>query len=106
MQKHILKLYVAGLTHRSENAIRNLQRIYEQYLRVEYDLEVIDILVTPQLAEDNHILATPTLIRQVPQPARRIIGDLSNVEQVIAGLGSIYMGQPGNAETAEGDSHR
>ena len=106
MQKHILKLYVAGLTHRSENAIRNLQRIYEQYLRVEYDLEVIDILVTPQLAEDNHILATPTLIRQVPQPARRIIGDLSSVEQVIAGLGLIYMGQPGNAETAEGDSHR
>lgn len=103
MQKHILKLYVAGQNFRSENAIRNLRQIYEEHLGVEYDLEVIDILVTPQVAEDDHILATPTLVRQSPEPARRIIGDLTNIEQVLAGLGTFEMHLSQKRDTAEGD---
>lgn len=86
MSKFILKLYIAGQTSRSMNALANLRRICAQDLANEYELIVIDILEQPQLAEDEKILATPTVIKELPPPQRRLIGDLSNAEKVLIGL--------------------
>ncbi len=83
----VLKLYISGSTPRATRAIENLQRICEQELRGEYELVIIDVLEQPQLAEDDKILATPTLIKQLPPPLRRVIGDLSDSEKVLLGLG-------------------
>lgn len=84
--KHLLKLYVTGRTARTETAVRNLRKICEEQLQGEYQLHVIDVLERPQLAEDEKILATPTLVRTLPPPLRRIIGDLSSSERVLLGL--------------------
>lgn len=81
-----LRLYVAGQTPRSVAAIANLQKYCEQHLSGRYKLEVIDLLLHPQLAEGDQILAIPTLVRKVPVPIRKIIGDLSNEERVLVGL--------------------
>jgi circadian clock protein KaiB len=86
MNKYILSLYITGRTPRSERAIGNLQRICEEELRGQYEMVIIDVLERPQLAEDEKILATPMLIKQLPPPLRRIIGDLSDTEKVIFGL--------------------
>ena len=86
MTKFALKLYITGQTAKSKCAIANLQRICDEELSGQYTMVVIDILEQPQLAENEKILATPTLIREVPQPLRRIIGDLSNTEKVLMGL--------------------
>ena len=86
MSKFALKLYVTGQTTKSKRAIANLQKICDEELGGQYTMVVIDILEQPQLAENEKILATPTLIREVPQPLRRIIGDLSNTEKVLMGL--------------------
>lgn len=86
MNKYLLKLYITGHTPRSERAIANLQRICEDELGGQYEMVVIDILERPQLAEDEKILATPMLIKQLPPPLRRIIGDLSDTDRVILGL--------------------
>ena len=86
MNKYLLKLYITGQTPRSERAIANLQRICEVELGGQYEMVVIDILERPQLAEDEKILATPMLIKQLPPPLRRIIGDLSDTDKVILGL--------------------
>lgn len=86
MSKHVLKLYITGNTPRSERAIANLRRICEQDLKGKYEMKVINILEHPQLAEDEKIIATPTLIKELPPPIRRIIGDLSNTEKVLIGL--------------------
>ena len=84
--KTILKLYVTGRSPRSEQAFANLKAICEQKLSGQYEIEVIDVLERPQLAEDERILATPTLIKLLPLPLRRLIGDLSNKEKVLLGL--------------------
>ena len=81
-----LRLYVAGQTAKSVTALNNLQKYCERYLKGRYQLEVIDLLKNPQLAEGDQILAIPTLVRKVPSPIRRIIGDLSNQERVLVGL--------------------
>lgn len=81
-----LRLYVAGLSPRSAAAIGNLRRICEQYLVGKYSVEVIDLLENPELARTDQIVAIPTLVRKLPPPIRKIIGDLSNREKVIAGL--------------------
>jgi circadian clock protein KaiB len=81
-----LKLYVTGETPRANLAIANLRRICEQELHGDYELQIIDVLEHPQLAEDERILATPTLIKQLPPPLRRVIGDLSDSEKVLLGL--------------------
>ena len=80
-----LRLYVAGRTARCAAAIANLRRICAEYLD-EYRIEVIDLLKNPRLARGDQIFAIPTLVRKLPQPARRIIGDLSNTERVLVGL--------------------
>ncbi|HVO43929.1 MAG TPA: circadian clock protein KaiB [Aggregatilineales bacterium] len=85
-QTLVLKLYVAGPSPRSERAIVNLRHLCEEELRGRCDLEIIDILEQPQIAEDEKILATPMLIKVLPPPIRRLIGDLSNREKTLAGL--------------------
>jgi circadian clock protein KaiB len=86
LTNYILRLYVTGKTPRAERAIANLRRICEEELRGQYEMQVIDVLEHPQLAEDEKILATPTLIKQLPLPLRRVIGDLSDKEKVLLGL--------------------
>ncbi len=86
MSKYLLKLYVTGQTPRSYRAIENLRRLCETELRDQYEMHVIDVLERPQLAEDEKILATPTVVKELPAPIRRIIGDLSDVETVLLGL--------------------
>jgi circadian clock protein KaiB len=81
-----LRLYVAGQTPRSMQALSNLKRICENHLAGQYRIQVIDLLKKPQLAAGDQILAIPTLVRTVPQPIRKIIGDLSNTERVLIGL--------------------
>lgn len=85
-QKLLLKLYVTGQTPRTERAIFNLRRICEERLRGRYQLYIIDVLEQPHLAEAEKILATPTLIKELPLPTRRIIGDLSDTDKVLQGL--------------------
>jgi circadian clock protein KaiB len=81
-----LRLYVAGNTPKSVAALQNLKKYCEEHLKDQYTIEVIDLLVHPQLAEGDQILAIPTLVRKVPVPIRKIIGDLSNEEKVLVGL--------------------
>jgi circadian clock protein KaiB len=81
-----LRLYVAGQTARSLQAFANLKRICEEHLAGSYQIEVVDLLKNPQLAEGDQILAIPTLVRKLPEPVRKIIGDLSNTERVLVGL--------------------
>ncbi len=84
--RYILKLYVAGQSPKSVNAIGNIKKICEENLQGQYELEVIDLYQQPQLAQGEQIIAVPTLIRNLPLPLRRIIGDLSNTERVLVGL--------------------
>lgn len=86
-KRYVLRLFVAGTTARSARAIANIKKICEEQLQGRYDLEVIDIYQQPEAADGSQIIAAPTLIKQLPSPLRRIIGDLSDREQVIVGLG-------------------
>ena len=86
MTKFRLKLYITGHTARSEQAIRNMEKICKGELDSKYELVVIDVLDDPQLAEDEKIIATPTLVKELPPPLRRLIGDFSDMEKVLLGL--------------------
>jgi circadian clock protein KaiB len=88
-----LRLYVAGQTAKSLAAFANLKKVCEEHLAGKYKIEVIDLLVNPQLARGDQIVAIPTLVRKLPQPIRRIVGDLSKTERVLVGLQL----QPGKA---------
>ena len=81
-----LRLYVAGQTPKCLAALANLKKICEEHLAGEYEIEIIDLLERPQLASGDQISAIPTLVRKLPQPIRKIIGDLSNTERVLVGL--------------------
>ena len=81
-----LRLYIAGQTAKSIKALQNIKRYAEENLKGKYSIEIIDLLLNPQLAEGDQILAVPTLVRKVPEPIRKIIGDLSNEEKVLVGL--------------------
>jgi circadian clock protein KaiB len=81
-----LRLYVAGRTPKSVTAFENLKRICEEHLRGQYEIEIIDLIKQPQLAKGDQILALPTLVRRLPEPIKKIIGDLSNIERVLVGL--------------------
>jgi circadian clock protein KaiB len=81
-----LRLYVAGKTPRSVAAFENLSRLCEKHLPGKYTIEVVDLLVNPQLAKGDQIVAIPTLVRKLPPPIRKVIGDLSNVERTLVGL--------------------
>jgi circadian clock protein KaiB len=92
MDKHLLKLFITGQTPRSNRAIANLRRICEHELHGLYELVIIDTIERPELAEQERILATPMLIKQLPPPSRRLIGDLSDKEKVLQGLDLISRG--------------
>jgi circadian clock protein KaiB len=83
---YLLRLYVAGQTPKSILAFRNLKQICEQHLLGRYEIEVIDLIENPQLARGDQILAVPTLVRRLPEPIKKIIGDLSNTDRVLVGL--------------------
>jgi circadian clock protein KaiB len=85
-ERYLLRLYVAGMTPKSLRAFTNLKRICEEHLAGRYEIEVIDLLETPQLAAGHEIVAVPTLVRELPPPIKKIIGDLSNSERVLVGL--------------------
>ena len=85
-ERWILRLYVAGQTLKSATAFANLEKICEEHLQGRYQVEVIDLLVHPALAKDEQILAVPTLLRKLPAPVKKVIGDLSNTERVLVGL--------------------
>ena len=85
-QRFKLRLYVAGETTKSITAFANLKQICEEHLAGRYSIEVVDLLSNPQLAAGDQILAIPTLVRRLPPPIRKIIGDLSNTERVLVGL--------------------
>ena len=84
--KFALRLYIAGQTPRSIAALKNITKYCKEHLEGKYTIEVIDLLKNPQLAEGDQIFAIPTLVRKVPEPIRKIIGDLSNEEKVLVGL--------------------
>jgi circadian clock protein KaiB len=84
--QYLLRLYVAGQTPKCMTAFVNLKKICEEHLAGEYQIEVIDLLENPTLARGDQILAIPTLVRKLPEPVRKIIGDLSNTERVLIGL--------------------
>ena len=90
--KYILRLYVTGSTGRSLRAVQNLKKLCEEYLSDDYDLEVIDIYKDPAAAREAQIIAAPTLVKKLPQPIRRLVGDLSNTQKVLIGL-DIYKRQ-------------
>lgn len=92
-RKYVLKLYVTGETPNSVKAIENLKHILKEDIKEKYELQIIDVQKNPQLAEEEKILATPTLSRVLPLPIRRIIGDLSNKEKVLLGLDLIKGGE-------------
>jgi circadian clock protein KaiB len=85
-EKWMLRLYVAGQTPKSLTAFANLKKICEEHLEGKYQIEIVDLLVNPTLAKDDQILALPTLVRRLPAPMKKIIGDLSNTERVLVGL--------------------
>lgn len=84
--KYVLRLYVSGNTNRSTRAILNLRNVCEEYLEGRYELEVIDVYQQSSLAKQDQILATPTLVKSLPLPIRKLIGDLSETERVLVGL--------------------
>ncbi len=86
MNKFLLKLYVTGDTPRAERAISNLRQICERELHGQYELIIVDVLENPQQAEEEKIMVTPTLVRELPTPRRRIIGDLTDTARVLLGL--------------------
>lgn len=85
-QKYILRLYVTGITPKSQQAIANVKRICEEHLKGRYELEIIDIYQQPALARGEQIVATPTLIKKIPVPLRRFIGDMADTEKILFGL--------------------
>lgn len=85
-ERYLLRLYVAGATPRSTRAIVNIKKICEEYLKGRYELEVIDIYQQPVLAKGEQIIAAPTLIKKIPAPLRKFIGDMSNTERILVGL--------------------
>src|SRR6185436_18619194 len=85
-EQYVLRLYVTGMTPRSTEAFAAIKALCEERLKGRYELEVIDIYQHPQLAKDEQIIAVPTLVKKLPAPLRRLVGDLSNVERVLFGL--------------------
>src|ERR1041384_6839670 len=84
--RYILRLYVTGSSHRSLRAVYNLKKICEEYLPDDYDLEVIDIYNNPDAAREEQIIAAPTLVKKLPQPIRKFVGDMSNTQKILVGL--------------------
>ena len=93
MSKYTFKLYIAGQSPNSTRAIENLKSFCEEVLKKQYEIDVINVIENPQLAVYHNIIATPTLVRETPSPAQRIIGDLSNKEKLMSMLGTLSSSQ-------------
>lgn len=93
MSKYTFKLYITGQSPNSTRAIENLKYFCEEVLKEQYEIDVIDVLETPQLAVYHNIIATPTLVKETPSPAKRIIGDLSNKEKLMSMIGTFSFSQ-------------
>ena len=85
-ERYVLRLYIAGMTPRSTLALQNIRQFCEEHLHARYDLEVVDLYQQPVLAEGEQIIAAPTLVKQLPLPLRRFIGDMSNTERILVGM--------------------
>lgn len=85
-QKYVLRLYVAGISPKSERAIRSVKEVCEQHLKDRYELDIVDVYQHPESLEDGQVVAVPTLIKQLPLPLRRLIGDMTSKERIIVGL--------------------
>ncbi len=85
-EKYVLRLYITGMTPRSSRAIENIRSVCDEHLQGRYDLEIIDIYQHPSLAQGEQIIAAPTLIKKLPAPLRRMVGDLSDTDKVLLGL--------------------
>jgi circadian clock protein KaiB len=94
-ERYVLRLYVSGMTARSSEAIRTLKSLCTKHLQGRYELEVIDIYQHPEAARDEQIIAAPTLVKRLPLPLRRLIGNLSDVERVLVGLDLLRRGEVG-----------
>jgi circadian clock protein KaiB len=94
VERHLLRLYVSGTTHKSLTAFANLKQICEEHFPDRYDIEVIDLSLRPELAREDGIVALPTLVRRLPEPMKKIIGDLSDTERVLIGLELIPDSKP------------
>jgi circadian clock protein KaiB len=94
-EKYILRLYVTGMSLRSIKAIENVKKICEENLRGRYELEVVDVLQQPEYVKKEQLLAAPTLIKKLPLPLRRLIGDMSNKDRVLVGLDLVSRSQNG-----------
>jgi len=101
-ERYVLRLFVTGTTPRSARAIQNIRAICEEKLQGRYDLEVIDIYQHPELAKPEQVVVTPTLVKKLPEPVRKLIGDLSNYERVLAGLDIVP--QPATPLRKDGDA--
>src|ERR1043165_1994309 len=101
--KYILRLYVTGSSHRSLQAVYNLKKLCEEYLPDDYDLEVIDIYKDPGAAREEQIIAAPTLVKKLPRPIRKFVGDMSNTEKILVGL-DIYKREDNQEELNEAHS--
>jgi circadian clock protein KaiB len=97
-ERYVLRLYVAGMSPRSVRAIENIRKMSEQYLKGRYELEVIDVYQQPELAKQEQLLAAPTLIKKLPLPLRRLIGDMSDKERILVGLDLVPKNQPEKGE--------
>jgi circadian clock protein KaiB len=104
-EKYIIKLYITGMTPRSQQALRNLEKVCREYLEGNYELEVIDIYQQPQLAKGDQIIAVPTLIKKMPLPLRRLIGDLSQEDRIVLGLDLKSKTPPHEHEPRESEDH-
>lgn len=100
-QQYLLRLYISGMTTRSTLALRNIRKICEEHLAGRYDLEIIDLYEQPRLAEGEQIIAVPTLIRRLPQPLRRFIGDMSDTERILVGMDLRRSGDSGGRSNHE-----
>lgn len=95
-RRYVLRLFVTGATPRSAKAIANIRRICEEHLQGRYELEVVDIYQQPELAEGAQLLAAPTLIKELPEPLRRFVGDMSETEKILVGLDLVPQGDEGD----------
>lgn len=107
---YLLRLYVTGMTPKSIRAIANIRKICDEHLQGRYELEVVDLYQQPQLAQNEQIIAAPTLIKELPRPLRRMVGDLSNTERVLVGLDlrpkTSEVSVPGGQNGQNGLTHR
>ena len=100
-EKYVLRLFVAGMSPKSIQAVENIKRICETYLPGRYELEVIDVYQQPILAREGQIVAAPTLVKELPPPLRKLVGSMSDIDRVLVGM-DLHIGMPGTVDPPQG----